>query len=670
VQRTSSALLLLAIGAGLGGGCAAETDWSTRLGEYSWPIVSGTRESGENAVVFVYNDRGGGCTAWVIAPRVVVTAKHCIQGTSASGWHVLVGPSMSSVRREYAVSEQRTTPGSSIEECDIAVLILTEDFEYGFKRWEFTPWPGFRAGAAIEAIGYGQTNPDDPYSAGTKYRRGGSVVELTGGTEFITYGENTCQGDSGGPILFGDVVVGVVSRGEAGCTGYGIMTRVSGMADLVLQALRDTGACVPTSLEVCNGIDDDCWEGPDNGLGPTCACSDGGAPRAETCNGIDDDCNAAIDDLPNCACTGGAAPGVETCNGIDDDCNGVIDDPCARLGQPCGADTECSTGLCLDTGVGSRVCTARCVAGSGAACPDGGYCDAMACGEGLCRPAGEGGGSPLGATCANGGDCISRFCAVQADGASVCARSCTPGTLSCFAGEVCSALADACGACLASGAVPGARGFGEPCRSDGECLSGFCFTDGDPAACGDSCAYRYCTASCGAAGECPDGAHCREGICVRGPLSDAGDTCVSDADCIAGVCVAPPGGTPRCVEACSAEGACAESFVCVDGSCWPGTMRPGDPCAAPEDFCEGGLCVDVGGTLACVSACADVGDCNSGTSCVAGPDGAGVCAPPFAAGGGGGGDGCNCAAPGSPTSSASSLLFLLGVALLLTLRRP
>ena len=158
------------------GGCDREGDWREGLSQDRRPIVDGVREPGEDAVVLLEHDWGFGCTGTAIAPRVVLTAKHCVQWGGASGWHVKVGRSRSYVLDEYRVQETRTTPGSSIEERDIAVMILTEDFAFPLKRWEFLPWPGFRAGATIEAIGYGKTDPADAYSSGTKYRRGGRTL--------------------------------------------------------------------------------------------------------------------------------------------------------------------------------------------------------------------------------------------------------------------------------------------------------------------------------------------------------------------------------------------------------------------------------------------------------------------------------------------------------------
>ncbi len=151
-------------------------------------------------------------------------------------------------------------------------------------------------------------------------------------------------------------------------------------------------SCVPgqPTVEVCNGLDDDCNGVADDSLGTlSCgqgacstiinACEDGmpqicvpTARQSEICNGSDDDCNGLIDDniaAQSCgrgacarsvdACVNGQAqacsPGVpqtETCNGIDDDCNGSVDDGLGT--QTCGQGTCNRTVLNCKNGQSSR----------------------------------------------------------------------------------------------------------------------------------------------------------------------------------------------------------------------------------------------------------------------------------------------------------------------------
>ncbi len=175
-------------------------------------------------------------------------------------------------------------------------------------------------------------------------------------------------------------------------------------------------ACAPPG-ESCNGIDDDCDGGSDEGfgcrLGDTGSCSTScgssgtqvcgpgcgwGActPPAETCNGVDDDCDGTADDGWSCAagssgpCTascgstgmqicgsdcspGACTPPAETCNGVDDDCDGTTDD-----GWSCAAG---SSGACTNGcgSPGTHVCDASC--SWGACLPEGSTVVCYVCAE-------------------------------------------------------------------------------------------------------------------------------------------------------------------------------------------------------------------------------------------------------------------------------------------------
>ncbi len=640
------------------------------------PIVDGTRETGRDAVVVIYHDYGGMCSASVIAPRVVLTAKHCVvdtEGTgaelSANGFHVFVGSAVWAAFDEYRVTEVRRTPGSDLSNSDIAILILDRDFEHGFERWEFEPMETMVHNAAITAIGYGQTRFNDPHTAGEKYRRDGRVADIgpnamwgLGDREFMSDGENTCQGDSGGPLFHHDVVVGIVSRGEEGCQGFGWVTRVSGFTDMIIDALEDTGACVPQSFEVCNDEDDDCWGGVDSGLDETCGCTSGGGPSEEICDTIDNDCNEAIDDLENCACSEGGLPSEEICDGVDNDCDGELDEGCSGLGEPCESSDHCSTGLCAEID-GERLCTAECMAG-GDPCPEGGYCDARVCDEGLCRP--TDGDLRLGRSCESHSECGSRYCARVDDGVRRCTRPCEASGSDCFATEFCMILDGGCGACSArAGGGREELFFGDLCFDDDECESGHCFVDGDEESCGDGCTHRYCTEGCVEDGLCPEGAHCRGDLCVRGPLSEAGDVCVDDLDCFSGVCE-ERNGIERCAPECGDGGECADGWECVDGYfCWPVGVAVGDFCEEDGRDCgDGGRCVDIDDDVICSVHCENTADCPSGLSCISwGSDGRCVPFDIAVVTGDGGSDpgACACSASGDPRHQAPLVLVLLSL---------
>ncbi len=255
----------------------------------SSPIIKGEPSpESENAAVAVVHTAGGGfagaCSGVIIAPTVVLTARHCVsqtepgglactkEGTALGGGGVLkdhlaadlailVGPKASF---SFAARGKKVLHNGAKNLCnnDLALIILD-------KPITGTPIASIRLDTApnkgdlITAVGWGQSD-----SPGIARRRRQHVPVMAvgpatwrggvGPAEFGV-GESICSGDSGGPA-FDEVtgaVIGVVSRGGNGnpdkssainqCidtaeykTGN-YYTRTDGFKDLILSAFTEAG---------------------------------------------------------------------------------------------------------------------------------------------------------------------------------------------------------------------------------------------------------------------------------------------------------------------------------------------------------------------------------------------------------------------------------------------
>jgi hypothetical protein len=249
---------------------------------------------------------------------------------------------------------------------------------------------------------------------------GGSTGGATGGTTGgATGGADAGGGFGGKPNDAGPRADGAVATPDAALTADAAATPDAASAP------DAAGPCVPAP-ETCNGLDDDCDQAVDEGdlpgeplaegcyegppgtegvascHGGTSLCL-GGAwqpcmgqalPGVEICDGEDNDCDGGVDDgdLPAgaCGCLPGAAqicysgpegtegvgrclagvqfcnpdgqgfgpcnnqvlPADEICDGLDDDCDGVADDDIMGAGLPC------SDGIGACMGSGTTVCDA------------------------------------------------------------------------------------------------------------------------------------------------------------------------------------------------------------------------------------------------------------------------------------------------------------------------
>ncbi len=540
-------------------------------------IVDGAESDRPGVVLLRDLSRGGQCTGALIAPRVVLTAKHCVASQSgfvapARAVQVLEGTSLNRIRQSYGVEEVRVAPGSfsinSRDASDVALLILTTPAGGDVLEASFDV-PSSLFGETITAVGYGQTPSGNRISQQFEtQKRVVSVLNGAGVTAaYIQVEPAVCQGDSGGPLIGPD-------------------GRIWGVASFIVS--------------------------PDGRSAPSCGPSPGFYNAIHHLRGWIEE---AVEDSGVCI------PDEEVCNGLDDDCDEEVDEVCTPLGEPCSADDECIGGLCDETPLG-RVCTAECdPRRPGDSCTPGLYCARMDGCEGRCIPRQEV-ATPklLGEPCESDSECASFYCRDPGDGNQRCLQPCGGDEGTCFYGEVCVAAAGGCAGCVDAALVSSPRGLGEACSDSSECRNG--------ATCVDERGVRYCAASCAVDEECGDGFYCRgmrdgvPGLCIRGLRGGLGDACIENGDCGRGTFCATSGARSWCTRLCTEGGdECPEdTFRCTEAEggrvCEPVRSLVGESCVASED-CISGLCAGVGNARVCTRFCGPELACAPGLECVA-----------------------------------------------------
>jgi secreted trypsin-like serine protease len=209
-------------------------------------IIGGHKDQGSQhqSVLFMLTTANELCTGSLIAPRVIVTAKHCVLGHTVDQIRFGFGPDFASGVPYKRVTNIRTTEGFDTEGKDIALLLLESE-----GTLEPIPWQHSSTDLLFETVtlvGYGQQSTGDPRQVnyGEKAITTSSII-ATSTFEFAIDGPSTCFGDSGGPALLDSgLLVGIVSRGQERCTGSSVLTRVDAFTAFINSAILDTNGTV------------------------------------------------------------------------------------------------------------------------------------------------------------------------------------------------------------------------------------------------------------------------------------------------------------------------------------------------------------------------------------------------------------------------------------------
>lgn len=276
-----------------------EIETQTQPGE----IIRATSSGGRDQVVMLYGVKGDSstiiCSGSYYAPRVVVTAAHCIPGNLYQMF-VYFGDNYTADKAELTPSGIGFTPppigspshwsqadswqvnpayDSNLNSADMAVVFLD-------RRPPFDPLPLYRnrvgAGVAVTLTGWGSNSAPTPTTgAGYGTERTGKTTTLGSPTAAdyhpddpnpgmldpnvrqtvlktngVAPNSNGCFGDSGGPIILNqsgqDYVAGVGFWTGLSCEDYNLFTRIDSFLPFLdlsykrggQDVLKPTFACV------------------------------------------------------------------------------------------------------------------------------------------------------------------------------------------------------------------------------------------------------------------------------------------------------------------------------------------------------------------------------------------------------------------------------------------
>lgn len=330
-------------------GCAVPGD---DVGEITGAITNGSRDEGHLAVVALSLTRTTPyCSGTLIAPRVVLTAGHCISGPVPAVYFGTAPLEGGGVWIDGVHAERHPLfQGGPPTVHDLGLILLAEPAPVEPAIISTQPLDATFVDAPLRVVGYGSTGGTAPMTGikrvGTA--RGLDFAETT--FRFAPDPSQTCLGDSGGPTFVTrggrEELLGVASSGDVDCASFGRSTRVDDAADVIAAFVARTGVGSAGASERCY-FPEQCAVG-------TCVA----APDDHRLHYCATSCNRDGDCADGLICATGEAL-----------CRHPMPTPGA-FGGACERDADCVDHVCSRHAVGAAgSCSLRCIPEDDTSCP-------------------------------------------------------------------------------------------------------------------------------------------------------------------------------------------------------------------------------------------------------------------------------------------------------------